>query len=470
MHEKIRREIKILRTLTHPHIIRLYELIDSSSDVFMIEEYVPNGELFDYVVQKLRLKEDEARRFFQQIVAGVDHCHRCMVAHRDLKPENLLLDANLHVKIADFGLSNEMKDGEFLKTSCGSPNYASPEVVTGKPYVGPEVDIWSCGVVLYALLCGSLPFDDENVPNLFRKIKHGNFTLPGHLSNEAKDLIVQMLVVDPLRRITFAQIRKHSWYLKDLPDYLAGAHWDPMREVTANPAILKEMGNLGMVIEDKENLKPHELVAYNLLKDSEAKKHSFVKLLRDNETRFAKERFYDVEEINSVLQNYDQDCGALVYKFTPPMSGERGVIISQSQMLASDSPWQLGLEVEMEASVFMTKILQTLEELGYEWYLFNAWRLRAQPALWREGHQAIQFTMQVYKPVTGRYVLDIILHKGSSLPGFQAALQFLERLSSNESVAPHIIKSPHDIPKKSRGNFEDFRPPVQRPRLTRGQH
>merc|ERR1719436_1265176 len=124
MHEKIRREIHILQFLKHPHVIRLYELLD-------------------HVVHKLRLREDEARRFFQQILAGVEYCHQCMVTHRDLKPENLLLDSNLHVKIADFGLSNMMRDGEFLKTSCGSPTYASPEVVSRKAYVGPEVDVWS---------------------------------------------------------------------------------------------------------------------------------------------------------------------------------------------------------------------------------------------------------------------------------------------------------------------------------------
>merc|ERR1719210_1618077 len=222
MNEKINREINILQCLKHPHVIRLYELLDTPTDIFMVMEYVSGGELFEHIVHKLRLREDEARRFFQQVLSGVEYCHGCMVTHRDLKPENLLLDSNLHVKIADFGLSNTMRDGEFLKTSCGSPNYASPEVVSGKAYAGPEVDVWSCGVVLYALLCGSLPFDDENVPNLFRKIKHGNFTLPGHLSSEAKDLIVQMLVVDPTRRITFAQIRKHSWFLKDLPEYISG--------------------------------------------------------------------------------------------------------------------------------------------------------------------------------------------------------------------------------------------------------
>jgi len=133
-----------------------------------------------------------------------------MVVHRDLKPENLLLDSKSNVKIADFGLSNIMRDGHFLKTSCGSPNYAAPEVISGKLYAGPEVDVWSCGVILYALLCGSLPFDDENIPNLFKKIKNGIYFLPSHLSPGSRDLIPRMLIVDPLKRITIPEVRRKA--------------------------------------------------------------------------------------------------------------------------------------------------------------------------------------------------------------------------------------------------------------------
>lgn len=168
---QVRREVGILKLLMHPHIMRLYEVIDTPTDILMFVEYVPKGEIFEYIVEQGRLSEPEARRFFQQIISGVEYCHHHMVVHRDLKPENLLLDKNLNVKIADFGLSNVMTDGQFLKTSCGSPNYAAPEVIRGNHYAGPEVDVWSCGVILFALLCGTLPFDDENIPNLFKKIK-----------------------------------------------------------------------------------------------------------------------------------------------------------------------------------------------------------------------------------------------------------------------------------------------------------
>ena len=221
MDEKVKREINILKLFTHPHIIRLFEVINAPSDIFVITEYITGGELFDYIVEHGRLSEDESRRFFQQMVSGVEYCHRHMVVHRDLKPENLLLDAHLNIKIADFGLSNIMQDGFFLKTSCGSPNYAAPEVISGKPYLGPEVDIWSCGVIIYALLCGALPFDDENIPNLFKKIKSGIYLLPNHLSDCSRDLISKMLVTNPLNRITMDGIRKHIWFQTRLPRYLS---------------------------------------------------------------------------------------------------------------------------------------------------------------------------------------------------------------------------------------------------------
>ena len=220
MEEKVQREINILHLCTHPHIIRLYEVIDTPTDIFLVNEYVSGGELFDYIVSKGRLSADEARNFFHQIVSGVEYCHFQKIVHRDLKPENLLLDSNLNIKIADFGLSNIMRDGDFLRTSCGSPNYAAPEVISGHLYAGPEVDVWSCGVILYALLCGSLPFDDESIPNLFKKIKSGMYSLPSHLSQLARNLIPRMLEVDPMKRITIPEIRLHPWFQHKLPPYL----------------------------------------------------------------------------------------------------------------------------------------------------------------------------------------------------------------------------------------------------------
>ena len=185
----------------------------------MVLEYA-GGELFDYLVKHGKMPEDKARKFFQQIVCAVEYCHRHKIVHRDLKPENLLLDSQLNVKIADFGLSNIMTDGNFLKTSCGSPNYAAPEVISGKLYAGPEVDVWSCGVILYVLLVGRLPFDDEFIPTLFKKISSGTYTTPPFVSSGARHIIHKMLKVNPIQRITIYDIRQDAWFNEHLADYL----------------------------------------------------------------------------------------------------------------------------------------------------------------------------------------------------------------------------------------------------------
>lgn len=275
MEEKLKREIKILKMCMHPHIIRLYEVIETPTDVFVVTEYSSGGELFDFIVERGRLGEGEARRFFQQIIGGVEYCHKHSVAHRDLKPENLLLDEHSNVKIADFGLSNLMRDGWFLKTSCGSPNYASPDVISGKLYAGPEADIWSAGVILFALLCGTLPFDDESIPYLFRKIKGGLYVLPAYLSDYAKDLISKMLITDSLKRITVEGIRAHPWFLQDLPRYLSvrpevGQH---LRQV--DQTVLADVVRLTGFPRDKiykallKGRRNHYTVAYHLIKDAQ---------------------------------------------------------------------------------------------------------------------------------------------------------------------------------------------------------
>ena len=216
---RIEREIQYLQLLRHPHIIKLFTVITMPGEIVMVLEYA-GGELFDYIVQNGKMAEGKARKFFQQIVCAVEYCHRHKIVHRDLKPENLLLDEQLNVKIADFGLSNIMTDGNFLKTSCGSPNYAAPEVISGKLYAGPEVDVWSCGVILYVLLVGRLPFDDEYIPALFKKITQGNYVVPSYLSQGAVQLIRRMLQVNPVNRITIQEIRQDPWFTHDLAEYL----------------------------------------------------------------------------------------------------------------------------------------------------------------------------------------------------------------------------------------------------------
>ncbi|ORZ31791.1 kinase-like domain-containing protein [Catenaria anguillulae PL171] len=220
MPQRVAREIDYLRFLRHPHIIKLYEVLHTPQDLVMVMEYA-GDELFHYISDRGRMAEHEARRFLQQLVSAVEYCHRHRIVHRDLKPENLLLDSQKNLKVADFGLSNSLRDGDFLKTSCGSPNYAAPEVILGKLYAGPEVDVWSIGVILYVMLVGRLPFEDEYIPALFQKISSGQYAIPAFMSPDARSLVQAMLIVDPLKRITLAEVRSHPFFTKDLPAYLS---------------------------------------------------------------------------------------------------------------------------------------------------------------------------------------------------------------------------------------------------------
>ncbi|KAF9178308.1 hypothetical protein BGZ51_007887 [Haplosporangium sp. Z 767] len=212
VHRGIEREIAIMKLINHPHVIQLYDVYETEKDLFLIMEYVSGGELFEYLVSRGRLDEAEALRFFQQIIVGLAFCHKRKICHRDLKPENLLLDARMNVKIADFGMASLQKSGRLLETSCGSPHYASPEIVTGMKYDGSSSDIWSCGIILYALLTGHLPFDDENIRHLLSKVKAGKFHMPSDISAGARDLISRMLTVNPKRRITMQGVISHPWF------------------------------------------------------------------------------------------------------------------------------------------------------------------------------------------------------------------------------------------------------------------
>ncbi|CBH15562.1 SNF1-related protein kinases, putative [Trypanosoma brucei gambiense DAL972] len=224
---KLTREIGILRTLQHPNIMKLYQVVQTKQDIVLILEYVSGGELFDYICQRGPLAEDVVRHIFQQIAAGVAYCHRYRVIHRDLKPENILLEKNTNtVKIADFGLSSYTHDGRFLETSCGTPNYASPQVVSGEMYAGPDTDVWSCGVILYTMLVGALPFEDTNVAALFQKIKKAEYLVPESVSPQAHDLLRRMLVVNPLERATMEQVIQHPWVRPHYPPCLLSLHYD----------------------------------------------------------------------------------------------------------------------------------------------------------------------------------------------------------------------------------------------------
>eukprot|EP00117_Sycon_ciliatum_P040631 scpid58394/ scgid3025/ Maternal embryonic leucine zipper kinase; Protein kinase Eg3 len=206
------REIETLKLLRHQHICQLYEVVETPDKLYVVMEYAPGGELFDYIVAKDRLKEPEARKFFRQICSAVAYVHSKGFAHRDLKPENLLLDDKQNIKLIDFGLvANPSSLDDPLQTCCGSPAYAAPELIKGRPYLGTEADIWSMGVLLYALLCGFLPFDHDNTAYLYRLIQAGKYEVPKWLSTASTQLISELLVTNPTRRLTVDVLIQHTW-------------------------------------------------------------------------------------------------------------------------------------------------------------------------------------------------------------------------------------------------------------------
>ncbi|XP_064634284.1 maternal embryonic leucine zipper kinase-like [Lineus longissimus] len=214
---RVKVEIEAMKNLSHQNICKLYQVIETDKTFFMVLEYCPGGELFDYIVSKDRLKEDESRVFFRQIVSAVGYIHKKGYAHRDLKPENLLLDEDQNLKLTDFGLCARPKGGmgNHLETCCGSPAYAAPELILGMQYLGSEADVWSMGVLLYALLCGFLPFDDDNIRILYDKIKGGKYETPRWLSHESLRILQNMLQTDPKRRIKVNELCNQPWMIKD---------------------------------------------------------------------------------------------------------------------------------------------------------------------------------------------------------------------------------------------------------------
>nr|XP_019706940.1 CBL-interacting protein kinase 8 isoform X3 [Elaeis guineensis] len=216
MVDQIKREIFIMKLVRHPHVVRLYEVLASRTKIYIILEFITGGELFDKIVHRGKLSEADSRRYFQQLIDGVDYCHSKGVYHRDLKPENLLLDSQGNLKISDFGLSAVPAEGvSLLHTTCGTPNYVAPEVLSHKGYDGAIADIWSCGVILYVLMAGYLPFDEVDLTTLYTKIEKAEFSCPSWFSGGAKSLIHRILDPNPASRIRIEEIRCNEWFRKN---------------------------------------------------------------------------------------------------------------------------------------------------------------------------------------------------------------------------------------------------------------
>ncbi len=429
-----------MQLFRHPHIIRLYEVVETSTDVFMFLEFVSGGELFDLIVQKGKLEDGEARHYFQQVISGIEYCHRHRVVHRDLKPENLLLDGNGNVKIADFGLSNIMEDGAFLSTSCGSPNYAAPEVISGQMYSGQEIDIWSCGVILYALVVGKLPFDEDYIPTLFQKIRGGIYHVPNFVPTPCTDLIARLLDVNPISRITVAEVKRHPWFIVNLPQYLNEVSMVDNKATTritnVSPQIvqmiLQRCG--GTVTEEfvRQKLQSDQtndiIVAYNLLLDTNP--HLRVSVSAGNLAAmhtvesadaldaiksFATSPPMNLRDQDSLIPSPAAYSHSFTPNFTPPKYGVEitdgdddedyggSRSLGSRPMKAASSPagngvpsmigntsWYLGVLTEKNPEAVMNECYRVLRLCEFEWKTISKFNIRVRPITKRKRAMSMQ--------------------------------------------------------------------------------
>ncbi|XP_070778558.1 serine/threonine-protein kinase MARK1 [Enoplosus armatus] len=266
--QKLFREVSVMKILNHPNIVKLFEVIETEKTLYLVMEYASGGEVFDYLVAHGRMKEKEARAKFRQIVSAVEYCHQKRIVHRDLKAENLLLDADMNIKIADFGFSNEFTLGSKLDTFCGSPPYAAPELFQGKKYEGPEVDVWSLGVILYTLVSGSLPFDGQNLKELRERVLRGKYRIPFYMSTDCENLLKKLLVLNPGKRGSLQQIMKDRWMNVGYEDKDLKSYTEPEQDFNDLKRI-ELMGTMGFpqdeVMKALEGQKYNEVTAIYLL-------------------------------------------------------------------------------------------------------------------------------------------------------------------------------------------------------------
>ncbi|XP_035483825.2 serine/threonine-protein kinase BRSK2-like isoform X6 [Scophthalmus maximus] len=297
---KVEREIAILKLIEHPHVLKLHDVYENKKYLYLVLEHVSGGELFDYLVKKGRLTPKEARKFFRQIISALDFCHSHSICHRDLKPENLLLDEKNNIRIADFGMASLQVGESLLETSCGSPHYACPEVIRGEKYDGRKADAWSCGVILFALLVGALPFDDDNLRNLLEKVKLGVFHMPHFIPPDCQNLLRGMIEVDAGKRMTLEQIQKHTWYLagknepepeQPVPRKVAIRTLAAAEEI--DPDVLESMHSLGC-FRDKDKL------TKDLLSEDDNQEKMIYFLLLDRKERYPSQEDQNLPPRNEI--------------------------------------------------------------------------------------------------------------------------------------------------------------------------
>ncbi|KAK7294840.1 hypothetical protein RJT34_17737 [Clitoria ternatea] len=315
MISQIKREISVMRIVRHPHVVELYEVMASKTKIYFVMEYAKGGELFNKVV-KGKLKVDVARRYFQQLISAVDYCHSRGVCHRDLKPENLLLDENENLKVSDFGLSaladSKCQDG-LLHTTCGTPAYVAPEVINRRGYDGIKSDIWSCGVILYVLLAGHLPFHDSNLMEMYRKISKGEFKFPKWFAPDVRRLLSRILDPNPKTRISMAKIMESSWFKKglDKPVTIVSENKELAPPLDAD-GLFEAPENGGPIAESKqEHAKPCNLNAFDIISFSTG--FDLSGLFEDTDHK-KEMRFTSKKPASAIISKLEEICKCLRLK------------------------------------------------------------------------------------------------------------------------------------------------------------
>ncbi|KAG6497717.1 CBL-interacting protein kinase 18-like [Zingiber officinale] len=342
LNDQIKREISVMRLVRHPNIVELYEVMATKSKIYFVLEYAKGGELFDKVA-KGKLKEDVARKYFKQLITSVDFCHSRGVYHRDLKPENILLDENENLKISDFGLSalaeSRRQDG-LLHTTCGTPAYVAPEVISRKGYDGAKADIWSCGVILFVLMAGYLPFHDPNLMEVYRKIRKAEFKCPNWFPLEVRRLLVRILDPNPNTRITITKIMEIPWFRKGIDGGMNGNGKEPQAETDRRETnAVSDSQIINMIEKGQDIRKLMNLNAFGLISLSDGFDLSgmFEETDHKRETRFISSQpaytiIAKLEEIASFikLKVKKKDCGRLEMEGTK--LGKRGVLAIDAEI------------------------------------------------------------------------------------------------------------------------------------------
>ncbi|CAN8326700.1 unnamed protein product [Cochlearia groenlandica] len=337
MVDQIKREISVMRMVKHPNIVELHEVMASKSKIYFAMELVRGGELFAKV-SKGRLREDVARVYFQQLISAVDFCHSRGVYHRDLKPENLLLDEEGNLKVTDFGLSaftEHLKQDGLLHTTCGTPAYVAPEVILKKGYDGAKADLWSCGVILFVLLAGYLPFQDDNLVNMYRKIYRGDFKCPGWLSSDARRLVTKLLDPNPSTRITVDKVMDSSWFKKQS----SRSKTEPIIAVESVAEITEDLDlSVHKSKEESETLNAFHIIAlsegFDLSPLFEEKKKDEKREMRFATSRPASSVISSLEEAARDGNKYDVRKSESRVRIEGKQSGRKGKLAVEAEIFA----------------------------------------------------------------------------------------------------------------------------------------